>query len=172
MTRKDVKPEEHHLYYRRYIDKLSINSGLIECFTVGLEEVVQFFQAIPEKRLLHSYEQGKWTIKEVLQHLIDSERSFMHRCFRMARRDITSLAGFNQEIYIPTSRENKKSINQLLVEYSTNRENSISLLKSLSRDDLKFIGHANGGPMSARAAAFVVPGHDIWHMEIIKERYL
>lgn len=172
MTISDVKPEEHNPYYRRYIDKLHTEIRLVESFTEGLENVMKFFLAIPENKLMHQYEHGKWTIKEILQHLIDTERIFMYRCFRIARRDTTSLAGFNQEIYIAPSGANHKSIEQLLDEYQTGRENSICILKSLSDDDLAFVGDANGGAMSARAAAFTIPGHDIWHMEIIKERYL
>lgn len=172
MTKTDISSKEHDPYYQRYIEKVNPAMDLIDGFTSGLETMLDFFQSIPKEKLLYHYAEGKWTIKEVLQHLIDTERIFMYRCFRIARRDTTSLAGFNQEIYIDPSGANDKTRDQLLHEYLTGRNNSIALLKSLSKQDLAFIGDANSGAMSARAAAFTVIGHDRWHMEIIQERYL
>ena len=167
-----MSAHEHDAYYWRYIQKLSTSLELIDGFKMGLEDTFRFFQSIPEERQHYRYEKGKWTIKEVLQHLIDAERIFIYRCFRIARRDTTSLAGFNQEIYIEPSAANAKRMDQLLAEYLTGREQSISILQSITDEDLVFIGNANQAPMSARAAAFTIIGHDIWHMEIIKERYL
>jgi len=172
MTITDISKSEHDLYYGRYIQKLSPALQLREGFDTGLESTIKFFSAIPSEKLEYRYEEGKWTIKEVLQHLIDTERIFMYRCFRIARRDTTSLAGFNQEIYIEPSGANNKSREQLLNEYLTGREQSMVILNSLSDEDLAFIGDANQGAMSARAAAFTIIGHDIWHMDIINERYL
>lgn len=136
---------------------------LREGFKNGLNETHNFFQSIPEE---------KWTIKEILQHLVDTERIFMHRCFRIARRDTSTMASFNQEIYIMPSGANEKSSRQLLLEYEVEREHSIIFLNSISDDDLSFIGDIAGQPMSARAAAFLVIGHDIWHLNIIRDRYL
>ncbi|MDC1162182.1 DinB family protein, partial [Tenacibaculum sp.] len=113
-----------------------------------------------------------WSIKEVLQHLIDTERIFMYRCFRIARKDSTSLAGFDQNIYIEPSGAANKSIPNLLEEFRINRDNSISILQSLSEENLSFIGNSNDSKMSARAAAFVIPGHDVWHINVINEKYL
>lgn len=172
MKISDLKKTEFDSYYGRYIDKLSKKDELVSKFKSGYIDVIDFFSSISEERLLHRYEVDKWTIKEVLQHLIDTERIFMYRCFRIARRDTTSLAGFDQEIYMEPSGANQKTISQLLDEFEKGRQDSISLLESFTNSDLAFIGDANGGSMSARAAAFTIIGHDIWHMEIIKERYL
>lgn len=155
-----------------YLNKVNKDYDLIESFTRSQAMVSAFFKAIPEDKLTYRYAEGKWSILEVFQHLIDTERVFVYRCFRIARRDETALAGFDQDVYITPSLANEKSMTQLLEEYHATRNASISLLKSLTDADLCFIGNANGGPLSARAAAFMIPGHEIWHIDILKERYL
>lgn len=172
MKKQDLKLEEFDIYYQRYLDKLNNETDLIEGFIDGKSKTITFFESIPENKLDFLYQPGKWSIKEILQHLIDTERIFMYRCFRIARRDTTALAGYDQEIYNKPSNANNKSINELLNEFKTNRNNSIAILKSLNHNDLCFIGNSNNNKMSSRAAAFVIIGHEIWHMEVIKTKYL
>ncbi|WP_281540660.1 DinB family protein [Maribacter aestuarii] len=172
MTTNDISPEEFDSYYGRYIYKLDDNLSLQDSFENGKIKIVNFFGNIPEDKLSYRYNTDKWNCKEILQHLIDTERIFMYRCFRIARHDKTELAGFNQNIYIQPSRANEKSLDELIQEFQAGREHSLSLLNSLSDTDLIQVGSANGGPMSARAAAFTITGHEIWHMEIITEKYL
>ena len=172
MTKNDLKKAEFDPYYWRYIDKLSDSLGVRESFGIGKGSVVGFFKNIPEDKHDYVYAKDKWTCKEILQHLIDAERIFQYRCFRIARNDKTALAGFDQNIYIAPSLANSKTMDGLLDEFSILRDSSISLLNSLTDEDLKKIGEANGAAMSARAAAFTITGHEIWHMEIITERYL
>jgi hypothetical protein len=172
MTTQDLKISEYNEYYKRYIDKISTNVSLREGFKTGTSSVLNFFKSVPKDKLEYRYAPEKWSIKEVLQHQIDTERIFMYRCFRIARRDIAPLMGYDQDIYIEPSKANDKSIESLLNEFETTRNNSITIINSLSDDDLKFVGIASESPMSARSAAFIILGHDIWHMDVIKERYL
>ncbi len=172
MKRLELNSSEYNKYYKRYIDKVSGDMPLRHGFEAGKVKVISFFESIPEEKLTFRYQSDKWSVKEVLQHLIDTERIFMYRCFRIARRDETALAGFNQDIYVGLSRADKKSLDDLLNEFEMNRNHSISLLQSLTDEDLSFIGNSNGGSMSARAAAFTIVGHDIWHMEVVKNKYL
>lgn len=172
MTKLDVNPSEFDTYYTRYIDKLSYETELIKGFETGKDIIINFFKSIPSEKLMYRYQSNKWTVKEVLQHLIDTERIFMYRCFRIARRDETALSGYDQNIYVTPSKANNKSLEDLLNEFAINRNNSVSLLNSLTDEDLSFIGNSNGGAMSARAAAFTILGHDIWHMEVIQNKYL
>ena len=153
MTTQDLKLSEYNEYYQRYIDKLSTNISLREGYKVGKTNVLDFFKSIPKDKLEFAYASGKWTIKEVLQHLIDTERIFMYRCFRIARRDSTSLMGFDQDIYVAPSMANSKSIEDLMNEFEINRNNSIIMIDSFSDDDLKFVGISNDSPTSARSAA-------------------
>ncbi|MCH2195975.1 DinB family protein [Kordia sp.] len=172
MTKSDLNSSEFDEYYKRYIDKLANDTQLRKGFEVGKKSVVNFFTSIPEEKLSFRYQPTKWSVKEVLQHLIDTERIFMYRCFRIARRDTTALTGFDQNIYVEPSKAHDKSIQDLLNEFIINRNNFIALLNSVSDDDLAFIGNSNGGAMSARAAAFTILGHDIWHIDVITNKYL
>lgn len=172
MTIKDLKPSEYSPFYKGYLEMIPEEIELIEGFYLGLKNVVDFFNSLPNNKLEYKYADGKWTIKEVFQHIIDTERIFMYRCFRISRHDVRPLSGFEENDYIKPSSANKKSLEALLEEYQAVRLNTIILLKSLSENDLKFIGTANGNNLSARAAAFIILGHELWHLKIIKERYL
>lgn len=172
ITKKVLDSAEFDPYYGRYIGKLDPALELREGFRIGHKTMTAFFKAIPPDRLDFKYEVDKWNIKEILQHLVDTERIFIYRCFRIARRDIAALAPFDQNIYTEPSAATQKSLDGLLHEYSIGRQNSICLLNSLSDDDLSYVGNANGAAMSARAAAFTIIGHEVWHMDMIKERYL
>lgn len=172
MKKSALKPTEFDSYYLRYINNLNDETELIQCFIDDKITTENFFSSISNEKLEYRYQPNKWTVKEILQHLIDTERIFMHRCFRIARRDRTPISGFDQDIYINPSKANEKSLRQLLKEFHLSREYSINLLKSFSNEDLQFIGNANGTNLSARAAAFVIHGHNIWHINVIKERYL
>lgn len=168
----DVDAQEYDAYYGRYIAKLAMDQAITRAFEEGQADVITFFKALPSSKLTHRYKTDKWSIKEVLQHLIDTERIFSHRAFRIGRGDTTPLANFDQARYIPPSGADNKSLDQLLAEFEVGRKASINLLGSFSASDLCMMGTASGRPLSARAAACVIPGHDIWHMEIIQERYL
>lgn len=172
MIIEDLQATEFAPFYSGYISKIPKNLSLIDCFESGMQNVSTFFSEISKEKLNYKYANGKWSIKEVFQHIIDTERVFMYRCFRIARHDQTALSGFEQNDYIEPSNANNKSIESLLEEYQTVRQSFIVLLKSFSDDDLKFVGNASGNAMTARAAAFIIIGHEKWHMDIIKERYL
>ncbi len=172
MIRSDLTSKEYNPYFQIYLNKLSDDLHLDDGFQKGKEAVVEFFSSLPNDTYDYAYAEGKWTVKEVFQHLIDTERVFIYRCFRIARRDTTSLAGFDQDDFIKTCNANSKSIEVLLEEFTAVRHSFMVLLKTLSQDDLKFIGTASGFPVSARAIAFINLGHYLWHIDIIKERYL
>ena len=172
MQRNTIDPKEHNVYYSRYLDKLPQDINLLDAYYKDLDSVQSYFTAIPETKHTHRYAAGKWSILEVFQHLIDTERIFIYRTFRIARADKTPLANFDQEGYVPSSGAQRKSMSMLLHEFEATRTASIALLESLQSDDLARVGISSNYPMSARAAAFVVPGHNIWHMEIIDNKYL
>lgn len=172
MIISDIKPEEYNEYYARYLAKSDGTLTLLQAFELGLKDVLTFFSEVPAEKLNHRYESDKWSVKEVLQHLIDTERIFFYRAFRIARGDTTPLAGFDQTGYIEHANVASKTMNQLCAEFEVGRRVSISLINSLSSEDLIRVGTASDHAISARAAAAIIPGHDIWHMEIVAERYL
>ena len=172
MKKLDVKTTEFNSYYQRYIDKLSNSTELRSTLVSGKHKVMTFFKTIPSDKLSYKYDKDKWTVKEVFQHIIDTERIFIYRCLRIARKDNTPLSGFDQNIYIEPSGANQKLIEDLLNEYETTRNNSIAIVNSLTDEDLCFIGKASGNNLSARAAAFIILGHDSWHIDVLKDNYL
>ena len=172
MKVEELSSTEYHPFYSGYVQKVPKNTGLIDGYTQAEKTMIDFFKSIPTEKHDYCYQPGKWSVKEVVQHVIDTERIFMYRCLRLARHDKTPLSGFEQDDYIKPSLANRKTMDDLVEEYAAVRHNSIVFLKSLRDDDLKFIGISDGNKMSARAAAFIVLGHEIWHKEVLEKRYL
>jgi hypothetical protein len=172
MKVSDLHPEEFNLNNGRYVSMLPKDTELIKSFKDDFDAILRLFQSMPSDKLDYRYAENKWSPKEVFQHIIDTERIFIYRCFRIARHDKTPLPGFEQDDYNLPSEADKKSLEDLIEEFKAVRQNSIVLLKSLNETDLKFIGTVNGNPISARAAAFNIIGHNRWHINIINERYL
>lgn len=172
MTRQELTPEEYNEYYARYIDEVSSNTSLKTGFEEDQKMVIDFFSSIPEEKLAYRYQPEKWSIKEILQHIIDTERIFMYRIFRIARKDTTALPGYEQDDYINPSEANSKSLEELIHEFTVTRLYSINLINSISDKNLKNIGTVSESTMSARACAFLLLGHSIWHINVIKKRYL
>ena len=172
MQKRDVKSEEYDSYYKIYLDLLKDDLKQIDGYKIGKKSVIDFINSISNEKMSYKYAPKKWSINEVIPHSTDPAPIFTHRCFSIARNDTTALSGFDQDGYIAPSNANLKSKSELIEEFSINRDNSISLLKSLSDKNLCFLGNANGNYTSARACAFIVLGHDMWHTKIIKERYL
>lgn len=172
MFKKDLQPKEYNEYFARYIDKVSNETALISGFKEDKKMIINFFSSIPKEKLTFRYQPKKWTIKELLQHIIDTERIFMYRLLRIARKDTTALAGYDQDIYIEPSGANNKSIEELIHEFTLTRIHSINLISSISDENLMQLGTATNSTISARACAFILLGHSIWHIEVIKQKYL
>lgn len=172
MVRTSLTHEEFGPYYSRYIDLVGENLSLIEALQTGKEKTIKFYQAIAEEKLTYSYDTGKWTVLEILQHLIDTERIFAYRALCIARNDKTELPGFEQDDYVKPSQANERTVASLIEEYSILRDSTIAFFKSLNNTSLKQIGVASVNPLSARAAGFIIAGHEIHHANVIETRYL
>ncbi|MBQ0787979.1 MAG: DinB family protein [Oceanihabitans sp.] len=171
MKVKDLNASEYNPYYETYVGKaadLSLLDGLSESFNTTLD----FFSKLPEDKMEYAYAEGKWTIKEVMQHIVDTERVFAYRALRFSRNDKTELPGYDQDAYTPSSESNRRTKASLMEEYSHVRESTISLFKSFTNEMLLLSGKASGGNMSVRAIGFIVVGHEKHHCQVIKERYL
>uniref|UniRef100_UPI00404A2B8D DinB family protein n=1 Tax=Gelidibacter sp. TaxID=2018083 RepID=UPI00404A2B8D len=171
MTANDVSINEYNPFYQTYINKaqnVDLKRGLRQSF----ETVIEFLNTIPEDKLEYRYADGKWTIKEVIQHIIDAERIFAYRALRIARQDQTPLPGFEENDYVPASFANDRSRDELLSDYKAVREATISLFDSFTDAMLLQIGTASNSPISVRALGFITIGHENHHCQVIKERYL
>lgn len=171
MQASSINSNEYSPYYQPYIKSLK-DTELIS----GLKEsdvfCMSFFKSLPQEKLQYRYADNKWTIKEIITHLIDTERIFSYRALRFARQDKTPLMGFDQDNFVIASNANIRDINSILNEYQSVRNATIQLFKSFSHDALKQIGKASGNNMSVRAAGFTIIGHEKHHINIIQERYL
>jgi hypothetical protein len=171
MTKNDLALNEYNPYYQQYIQKAG-DVSLYEGLKVNSTAAVVFFESISEEKLELRYEAGKWTIKEVVQHLIDTERVFGYRALCIARGDKTLFPSYDQDEYVVRCQANARSISDLVTEYKAVRLASITLFDSFSNEMLKRIGIAGSSNLSPRAVAFIIMGHENHHCEIIKERYL
>jgi len=171
MNANQLNENEYNPYYKFYIEALG-EVNLIEVLIASFEELMQNLKDLPEEKLMFRYDEGKWTIKELVQHLIDTERIMSYRALRFSRNDATELHGFDENWYVNNSNGNERNFNDLLEEFKCTRRASISLFKSFTDEMLASFGAANGSDMTVRALGFIIAGHQIHHLNIIKERYL
>jgi uncharacterized damage-inducible protein DinB len=155
-----------------YIGLLPNDGLVLEHLQDNLTTTTDLLLSLPEEKLTYRYAAGKWTIKEILAHLSDDERIYAYRALRFARNDKTELPGFDQDDYTRYSGANQRSLNDLLQEFATVRAATISLFAGFDSDALLRVGVADGRVMSVRAAAYHLAGHEMRHVNIIKERYL
>ena len=131
-----------------------------------------FILSIPEEKLLSRYAPGKWTIKETLVHIIDDERIYAYRAMCFARNEKKELPGFEQDDYALYSGANERTIQNILEEYEAVRYSTIALFNGLPEEALMRYGIANNNRATVRALGYHIAGHELHHMNIIKERYL
>lgn len=162
---------EYNPYYKQYIQKLK-GEDVLESLEKGFIVVNDLMTSLTEEKLQSAYAEGKWTIKEVLQHVMDTERIFCNRALRFARNDKTDLPGFEQDDYVPFSGANERNSMEMLREYNAIRQATIALFQSFSDVMLERLGVANNNNMSVRAIAYVIVGHERHHVNVINERYL
>ena len=171
MTISDLNNTEYIPYFKGYIDNangLTLIPGLKSSF----DEALKFYLSVSPEKLTYRYAEGKWSVKEILCHLIDTERIFCYRALRFARQDKTVLSGFDENDYVQFSDADNRSMEDLLEEYKSVRLSTIALFKSFTESALLNIGVAGTGQVSVRALGFLIIGHEKHHIRIIKERYL
>lgn len=167
----ELNTNEYHPYYDLYISKCpykNILTGLNE----SAANFITFLKLIPEDKFDFKYAIDKWTLKEVVIHITDTERIFAYRALRIARRDFTPLPGFDQDEYVKPSNAGQRTMISIIEEFVTVRQATISLFKSFDAEDLMQIGQASGNAISVRALGFIIIGHQNHHKQITEERYL
>lgn len=171
MISNSLDSNEYNLYYKTYIDNatsLNIVEGLIQ----NLDTVVEFYSNIPQEKHDYAYAEGKWTIKDILLHIIDTERIFAYRALRIARRDETPMVGYEQDDYAASGFADSRTLESLIEEYKSVRKATITLFNSFNADTLLQIGEASGSPFSVRALGYIIVGHEKHHNQVIKKLYL
>lgn len=168
-----IKPVEgEYLPYQLNYIKRVPDGDLLEILGNNIESTINFLNSLPEEKLNFRYAEGKWTPKQIIQHLIDSERIMTYRMLTFARNDKTELPGFEENDYAVESNADERTLEELTTEFKTVRNSSISLIRSFNDELLRRSGIANKGRITVSALVFVIAGHELHHMSVIKERYL
>jgi hypothetical protein len=162
---------EYDPYYERYVSLVADTDiiGTLGSQTTRLQDLLT---GMFEEQGTYRYAEGKWSIKELIGHLIDGERMFAYRLFRISRGDETPIEGFEQDGYIENAHSDDRSFADLLQEFSLLRQSSMIYLKNMRPDDWSRVGTANNVKISARALVYIMAGHIEHHLAILKERYL
>jgi len=171
LNESPLNPSEYHPYYAGYIAAVG-NIPLPDALENSLHDITTFISGIPEHKRNFAYASGKWSVAEVLVHLMDAERVFQYRALRFSRNDATELKGFEQDDYVPESRANERSLESIEEEFVAIRKSTMALFKSFDGECLRRSGMANGAGMSVRALGYVICGHQAHHFGILQERYM
>ena len=171
MKSNQLPVNEYADYYKSYIQELE-DVELIEELEICLHEFIKFVQNIPMDKFDYQYVEGKWTIKEIIQHLIDSERVFSYRALRISRNDKTPLPGYDENDYVTNSNGKQRSLQSILTEMAVVRQSTLSLFNSFTPKQLSLIGIANNCEVSVRAIGFIIIGHQKHHQRVFLDRYL
>jgi uncharacterized damage-inducible protein DinB len=166
------QPGEYPAYATMYLELLPPDVEILKHLDASLKSNTKFLNSIPKSKLMHRYAEGKWTIKEVIGHLIDDERVYVYRALRFARNDSTELPGFDQDPYAAHSNANHRDLKNLLAEYAAVRASTLAFFNSLDDAALIRSGIANGNRSSVRSYPFHIAGHELHHINLIKQRYL
>jgi uncharacterized damage-inducible protein DinB len=169
MTKPDLS--EVPAFYKGYIENVQ-DMDVIEALQQSSKIALNIFRGIPEDMGLYRYAEGKWSIKELLNHMMDAERIFAYRALRFSRNDTTALPGFEENDYAPRANAHARTIAQLCDEMDRLRQTTLDLYSSFDAAMLKREGTANNKKLSVMNLGYVIAGHETHHRKIIVERYL
>lgn len=161
---------EYGNYYSSYIE-LVPNGDIRAILIYQHNETIRLLANISEKQSLFRYASGKWSIKDVIGHIADTERIMSYRLLCIARGETESFFGYDDELYVKSADYHKQSMQNLVENLSIVRQSTLSLLKSLDVTAWSRHGIANDSPVTVRALAYIIAGHELHHLRIIQERY-
>ena len=157
--------------FLNYISKAS-DKDVVKSIRSNTKAFRKLLKKIPSKKRDYAYAEGKWTIKESLQHIIDAERVFAYRALRIARLDATPMPGFDENAWASAANKIDRKWDDLVKEFKSVRTATEILFESLGDQQLLFPGMASGYPINALALGYVIAGHTKHHMDLFEERYL
>lgn len=162
---------EFQKYIQRYLD-LVPGENILQELKNSEQKTLDVYSKLDEVSSLFRYAENKWTLKEVLQHLIDCERIFQFRALSISRGDQQDFPGFDEEFYAKNSNADERKLSELTDEYWTVRASSILLFKSFTPEMHSKRGFANGNEIAVETIIKLIVGHNLHHLNVIKERYL
>ncbi|MCO4819060.1 MAG: DinB family protein [Bacteroidetes bacterium] len=158
-------------YFKPYVNKVSAVTAY-SALEEKWEEMRKTFVSMSDEKSNFSYEEGKWTPKQIVQHLIDTERVLSQRALRFARKDMTQLPGYDHNNYVEVADVSDRTIVDLWDEFHAVRISTLFMYKSFKEAELKREGFANGLVLSVENQGFIISGHALHHTQIVRERYL
>lgn len=161
---------EHNPYYSKYI-RLVPEGDLLAILEEQRRATQELLAPLSEDQARYRYAEGKWTVTEVIGHLADTERIFAYRALRFARGDTTPLASYDENAYTPAGRFNERSLGSVAAEYAAVRDATLALLGGVPGDAFGRSGVAADNEISVRACAYIIAGHELHHVGILRERY-
>lgn len=164
-------PSEYSTFNATYVNAVG-DQPVLDLLTDAKKSTHVMFSNIPAHKEEYAYEEGKWTIKEVVQHMIDTERVFQYRLIAFARGERQALPGFDQDDYAKLAFANDRILDDLANEFRTVRESTLYIINNLKPEVLDFTGTASNNPITVRAVIYVIAGHEQHHLRILRERYL
>ena len=165
------QPGEYRDYASAYVSLVQEGGRIADYLQAGAATMQALIRAYPPDKLTVPHEPGEWTVQDVLQHVIDQERVFSYRLLAIARGDQASLPGFDQEEYAAAAGANARRLDHLLTEYRAVRDATISLVRALPDAVMSNTGTSDGHPLSARAAAYILVGHELYHLDSLRQNY-
>jgi hypothetical protein len=163
--------DEYAPYYGRYVERVP-EGDLGETLEAQLAETQALIRSIPERRGTTRYAPGKWSIKGVLGHVIDTERIMSYRALRIGRGDATPLPGYEQNDYVPIGGFDERTLQDLSGELASVRQATLHLFRHFDAAALARRGTASGHPVTARALAYIIAGHERHHVAVLRDKYL
>jgi uncharacterized damage-inducible protein DinB len=162
---------EYQPYYEKYVSRVP-DGDFVEILARQADETLAMLRELPDNAADKAYAEGKWSVKEVVGHVCDSERIFGYRLLRIGRGDQTPMEGFDENSYAPAGEFNGRTLASLLEEFAAVRAATITLVAGMPTEGWSRIGTANNAPVSARAIAYIIAGHELHHREILMTRYV
>jgi hypothetical protein len=158
-------------FNKNYVN-LALADSIDKSLAKSTKEFLDLLEKIPVSKIDYAYATGKWTVKELLQHIIDAERVFSYRIIRLARLDPTPLPGFDENTWGSNMDVSKMKWKNLVKEFKLLRKSNLLMIGALKKEELAFVGTASNHPISTAAICFILGGHVQHHVNILKERYL
>lgn len=158
-------------FYKNYVKQVE-QSDMLTAMRISGYRTLELVHSIPEKKMDYRYADGKWTIRELLCHMIDAERIFAYRALRFARNDKTNLPGWEENDYAPQANAANRSLKKIADEMQHLRVSTLDMFEGFTEEMLMRKGTANNNEMSVVALGFIIPGHETHHRNVLKERYL
>jgi hypothetical protein len=164
------RPDEYPKFAEGYVSLVK-TTNVLELLGESKHTVFNLFSSMSDERAMYAYSDRKWTLKQVLGHMTDTERTFAYRAFCFSRNNV-ELPGFDQDIYVNNTDFNSRAIQSLADEYKVTRESNLFLYRSFSEDQLLRNGIASTSPVTVRGLVYMTAGHELYHLKLIRERYL